>query len=192
MAARPTYYEILNVSPSAEPAVIEAAYRALMKRYHPDQGAGAAAERSATEINAAYEVLKDRDRRARYDEREFARQQSVAIAQYTPQPQPLQRRQMHLFGWSGWAVALGLGGFIAATGGQVPEAPAPRSEAVRTAAAADTQPVPLQGPASGELSDEEFRLLAAAVEAERRVDERAGPKAAPEPARIASPVELSE
>ena len=195
MAARPTFYEILNVSPSAEPAVIEAAYRALMKKYHPDQGTGADGGRSATEINAAYAVLKDPERRARYDEREFARQQSIAIAHYTPHAPPPQRRQLHLFGWSGWAVALGLGGFIAATGGQITQRPSPRAEATGIAAAAQrgqtSQPEAPKAPV-GAFSDQDMRILAAAVEAEQRAEARAEPQADAEPAPVPPPMDIEE
>lgn len=62
------HYAVLNVSRDAEDVVIEVAWRALMKRYHPDkmQGDPAASER-AKAINAAYDVLKDPGSRARYD-----------------------------------------------------------------------------------------------------------------------------
>ncbi|MFN7111782.1 MAG: DnaJ domain-containing protein [Brevundimonas sp.] len=62
------HYAVLNVSRDAEDVVIEVAWRALMKRYHPDkmQGDPAASER-AKAINAAYDVLKDPESRARYD-----------------------------------------------------------------------------------------------------------------------------
>ncbi len=57
-------YRILQVDPAAEDVVIHAAYRALMKRHHPDAGGTAhAAER----LNAAYATLRDPARRARYD-----------------------------------------------------------------------------------------------------------------------------
>ena len=199
MAARPTLYEVLNVSPSAEPVVIEAAYRALMKRYHPDQGSAEVDGRSAREINGAYAVLKDPERRARYDEREFARQQSIAISQYTPPQQPPQRRQMHLFGWSGWAVALGLGGFVAATGGQLVERAPLGQQPARIAAAIPaeqgSQPEISDSPA-GTMSDEEYRILATALEAEQRADERIAAQAVrvpdPVPIPMAAPVERRE
>ncbi|WOB78686.1 DnaJ domain-containing protein [Brevundimonas nasdae] len=62
------HYAVLNVSRDAEDVVIEVAWRALMKRYHPDkmQGDPAASERAKT-INAAFDVLKDPESRARYD-----------------------------------------------------------------------------------------------------------------------------
>jgi curved DNA-binding protein CbpA len=62
------HYETLNVTRDAEAIVIESAYRALMKRYHPDKTNGdpIAAER-AKQINAAYSTLRDAETRARYD-----------------------------------------------------------------------------------------------------------------------------
>ncbi len=75
----PTLYDVLEVSPIASPQTIQAAYRSLVTRYHPDKVLGlspeaqaAAAERAKT-INAAYSVLKDPARRRRYDD-ELARQ----------------------------------------------------------------------------------------------------------------------
>ena len=63
-------YEILEVSPTARPAVIRAAYRCLVQEYHPDRNPGnpeAAARMSM--INRAYAVLADPLKRARYDEK---------------------------------------------------------------------------------------------------------------------------
>lgn len=60
-----TYYDILGVSPDAEPAVIEAAYRALIKKYHPDRNSGGA-DRSAA-LNEAFSVLRDPRKRMEYD-----------------------------------------------------------------------------------------------------------------------------
>lgn len=61
------HYEVLGVSPTSEDVVIRAAYRALMRRYHPDKDPGAELSGRALEINAAYAVLGDPGRRARYD-----------------------------------------------------------------------------------------------------------------------------
>jgi serine/threonine protein kinase len=58
------HYETLEVHPRASPAVIEAAYRALMKRHHPDIKK---TDRVARRLNAAYAVLSDKEARARYD-----------------------------------------------------------------------------------------------------------------------------
>src|SRR3569623_428296 len=103
-------YDILTVSNEAEPVVIEAAYRALMKKYHPDQGAEPAPEMpNASDINRAFAVLRDPERRAQYDHYEWTRQQNMHLAQYQPPPPP---RAPRAFGWSGWIVALLLAGVI--------------------------------------------------------------------------------
>lgn len=53
-------YDVLGVSLDAEPEVVDAAYRALMKKYHPDRGRGQPAEgrERAQAINAAYDEIK--------------------------------------------------------------------------------------------------------------------------------------
>ncbi|MDI6890592.1 MAG: DnaJ domain-containing protein [Thermodesulfovibrionales bacterium] len=63
----PDYYAILQVSPAAEKEVIEAAYRKLAQKYHPDINKSAGAEEKMKRINAAYEVLSDSTKRAAYD-----------------------------------------------------------------------------------------------------------------------------
>jgi len=60
-------YAILGVSPAAEDVVIGAAYRALMRHYHPDTNPDPAARARVREITAAYAVLRDPARRAEYD-----------------------------------------------------------------------------------------------------------------------------
>ena len=64
----PDYYATLGLSPTSEDVVIRAAYRALIRRYHPDGNASAPAAARARAINAAYAVLSDPDKRAEYDE----------------------------------------------------------------------------------------------------------------------------
>lgn len=72
-------YAILNVAPDADPAVIEAAYKALMKKYHPDVQANEPEgdRRRAAEINEAFQILKDPAKRAEYDTNERARVDAV-------------------------------------------------------------------------------------------------------------------
>lgn len=62
------HYATLGVSPSAESATIRAAYRRLMRHYHPDANPDPEAHKRAQAITAAYSVLRDRAKRARYDE----------------------------------------------------------------------------------------------------------------------------
>lgn len=58
-------YRTLQVDPSAEPSVIQAAFRALARLYHPD-GKRPDVARMAR-INAAYRILRDRELRQQYD-----------------------------------------------------------------------------------------------------------------------------
>jgi DnaJ-domain-containing protein 1 len=62
-------YSILGVLPTAEPIVITAAYRALAQRYHPDRWKGSPEEahNRMSEINRAYSVLSDAEKRKQYD-----------------------------------------------------------------------------------------------------------------------------
>ena len=63
------YYAILGIMPSAEDVVVQGAYRALARRYHPDVWTGdkAFAESKMKELNEAYAVLSDKKKRERYD-----------------------------------------------------------------------------------------------------------------------------
>ncbi|MBQ7593844.1 MAG: DnaJ domain-containing protein [Synergistaceae bacterium] len=61
------YYKILGVSRDASTDDIRKAYRKLAKQYHPDINKEAGAEEKYKEINEAYEVLKDKDKREKYD-----------------------------------------------------------------------------------------------------------------------------
>ena len=69
MADKRDYYEVMGVPKNATDAEIKKAYRKLAKKYHPDLNPGdKAAEASFKEVNEAYEVLSDKDKRARYDQ----------------------------------------------------------------------------------------------------------------------------
>lgn len=61
------YYAILGVTPTAEGVVISAAYRALIRHYHPDTNPDPDAQAKAREITAAYAVLRHSEKRADYD-----------------------------------------------------------------------------------------------------------------------------
>ena len=67
------YYEVLQISPSAEPETVHRVYRLLAQRYHPDNSATGSARRFH-EITEAYHVLSDPERRARYDQVHALRQ----------------------------------------------------------------------------------------------------------------------
>ncbi len=65
----PNYYKLLNVGPASDSVAIRAAYRALIRKYHPDKfdGDRSHAERVSKSLNEAYAVLSDPQRRAGYD-----------------------------------------------------------------------------------------------------------------------------
>ncbi len=62
------YYKILGVSRSAEAADIKKAYRKLARKYHPDVNKQKDAEERFKEVNEAYDVLKDLEKRKAYDQ----------------------------------------------------------------------------------------------------------------------------
>ncbi len=69
MADKRDYYEVLGLNKSAGEAEIKKAYRSLAKKYHPDVNPGnAEAEAKFKEINEAYAVLSDADKKAKYDQ----------------------------------------------------------------------------------------------------------------------------
>jgi curved DNA-binding protein CbpA len=123
-------YDVLSVTPDAQPVVIEAAYRALMKQHHPDHSG--AAERAA-DINAAYSVLRDPQRRAGYDQREWTRKQAMldADAEHLIAPSRFSAR-------AGWIVAALLGLLVAGLAGGrygLTVVPEQRGEPARTVSA---------------------------------------------------------
>ena len=77
------YYEILGVKREATQAEIKSAYRKLAKKYHPDVNKSAQASEKFKDINEAFEVLGDKDKRSRYDSLGSNWQ---AGANYTPPP----------------------------------------------------------------------------------------------------------
>lgn len=62
------YYQILGISKNATEAEIKRAYRKLALQYHPDRNKGKEAEEKFKEVNKAYEVLSDTQKRQTYDQ----------------------------------------------------------------------------------------------------------------------------
>lgn len=77
------YYEILGVKKDSSEAEIKSAYRKLARKYHPDVNKEKGAEEKFKDINEAYEVLGDKEKRQRYDSLGSAWQGG---ADFTPPP----------------------------------------------------------------------------------------------------------
>jgi curved DNA-binding protein CbpA len=65
----PDPYKVLQVDPEADPEVIQAAYRRLAQKYHPDLAADGDAARRMVAINEAWAILRDPETRAAFDQR---------------------------------------------------------------------------------------------------------------------------
>ena len=72
MADKRDYYEVLGLSKGASDDDIKRAYRKLAKQYHPDVNKAPDAEEKFKEINEAYEVLSDPQKKQTYDQFGFA------------------------------------------------------------------------------------------------------------------------
>ncbi len=67
MTDKRDYYEVLGVGRTADAVAVKRAYRTLARKYHPDVNREDGTEERFKEINEAYEVLSDPERRATYD-----------------------------------------------------------------------------------------------------------------------------
>lgn len=68
MSEKRDYYEVLGLSKGASEEEIKRAYRKMAKKYHPDINKEPGAEEKFKEVNEAYEVLSNKEKRARYDQ----------------------------------------------------------------------------------------------------------------------------
>jgi curved DNA-binding protein CbpA len=80
-------YKLLQVDSEADPEVIQAAYRRLAQKFHPDLATAPDAAERMVAINGAWEVLGDPARRAAYD---LQREQARAVARPPAQAAPRQ------------------------------------------------------------------------------------------------------
>jgi curved DNA-binding protein CbpA len=88
------YYAILGIARDAEDIVVGAAYRAMVKKYHPDvfRGPKARANAKIREINEAYETLSDPKKRSEYDKAtEMRARPSAVLGPVLAPPWSLQR-----------------------------------------------------------------------------------------------------
>ena len=90
---RTDLYKVLQVDPSAEPEVIQAAYRRLGRLYHPDTNPSPDAHEVMSALNRAYEVLGDPARRAEYDRSRGTRRRAAAPPRGRPRPSPSRPRR---------------------------------------------------------------------------------------------------
>ncbi len=72
MAAKRDYYEVLGVDKNADAQTIKKAFKRLAMKYHPDRNPDASAAGKFEEINEAYSVLSDPQKKAAYDQFGFA------------------------------------------------------------------------------------------------------------------------
>jgi DnaJ-class molecular chaperone len=68
MSTKRDYYDILGVSKSASDAELKSAYRKMALKWHPDKNKEPGAEAKFKEINEAYEVVSNSEKRAKYDQ----------------------------------------------------------------------------------------------------------------------------
>ena len=90
------YYKILQVAPDASPEVIQMAYKALAKKYHPDLNPGQeeAAQKKMKDVNEAYEILSDKDKRWQYDQIYYRQEKTEQKTSYSA-PEPPKGAQTH-------------------------------------------------------------------------------------------------
>ncbi|MGR6330027.1 J domain-containing protein [Sphingomonas sp. XXL09] len=94
MAVSPDYYSVLGVPSTASRETIHAAWKALLRQYHPDANHGVDVSARAKEINEAYSVLGRKAARAAYDRSQFRSPAHRAAAGRPFDPRRAGRRPM--------------------------------------------------------------------------------------------------
>ena len=88
--AEESYYELLQVTPTADLEIITAAYRALIRRHHPDRNPSPSADATTKLLNEAWEVLSDLAKRTEYDRKLAAGSSSRPAPPPRPPSRPTQ------------------------------------------------------------------------------------------------------
>jgi curved DNA-binding protein CbpA len=83
---RKSYYQVLMVDPSADADILAVVHRRLAQRYHPDMDPGDDARQLMLEINQAYDVLRNPERRAKYDQELASRRDRRSSDRYIKRP----------------------------------------------------------------------------------------------------------
>ncbi|MBJ6123658.1 J domain-containing protein [Sphingomonas mollis] len=96
MALSPDYYSVLGVRSTASRDTIHAAWKALLRQYHPDANHGVDVSARAKEINEAYAVLGKKEARAAYDRSHIRPSAHRATADRPVHPRKAGRRPMRL------------------------------------------------------------------------------------------------
>ena len=98
-------YRVLQVAPHAEQEVIQAAYRALALKYHPDRDRTTYAQRRMLKINAAYALLRDEEARAEWDRSQRESRQAPTRVSVTSAPPSESAGTRVSFGrYAGWTL----------------------------------------------------------------------------------------
>ena len=105
MPTKRDYYEVLGIARNATDEEIKRAFRKLAFKYHPDHNHEDEAEERFKEINEAYEILSNPEKKAAYDAPLYAQTQATHKS-YRPTPSDQK-------GLPGWAkVLVGVGGLL--------------------------------------------------------------------------------
>jgi curved DNA-binding protein len=119
------YYEVLGVTRGSDADAVKRAYRKLARKYHPDVSKEKNAENKFKELQEAYEVLRDPDKRAAYDQlgRDYRPGQ-----QFRPPPDWSQRFGQHT-GSQRFSDLNGFSDFFSSLFGSAAGAPPPEADA---------------------------------------------------------------
>jgi curved DNA-binding protein CbpA len=101
-------YEVLQVHPKADQAILHAAFRILAAKYHPDRDQSPGANRRMAELNIAYEAVRSEDRRVLYDKAQTLHVPIAPVvtpyAAAKPAPAPASAETVDFGRYAGWTL----------------------------------------------------------------------------------------